>query len=429
MELARLETVPLLPVVEEEPKKGEEGLNIGLTTSIWYLMSDIPAIVANCQLIEFFQRFVGPPVIAVQSGLKISSSGGMLSGALKIIEAYGNWLKANVIGDVGGQINAQIGLLRGGFEALSGTVMAAVRTLSIIGSRTTAKVIVAAQAVLGIASTVIGSLQFALIALPFAVNGMKAYNFLNELMGRDDEKAFAFLQEQVRLNEKDWHDAQAVIENGGGSALDLTAQELDMLTLEDWQKIQATADVEDYNMLAREIANMYMVKEAKYKRRARGDSLAMLRNDRLGLAPANPKETVKLAKIEANANLELNEFIVATCVIGIVSFILATVYVSGPILALAFILMLVMNVMMTYLDATGLYDELKAAKELSTKDKVVMVAFAVFTTFCMTAGTVLSGGLFEVALVLGTGAIMLAVQGGSVAYLHYKPQEEKASQV
>lgn len=420
-----------VPEAWKDPVVGEaiDEVNVDLTTSVWYAMSDIPAIIANCQLLEIFHHFVGRAVISIQTGLKYSSIGGLITGILQTIQAWDKKAKADEIGDVGGQKDAQIRITRGFFEIASGAVMLGVRSLSVLASRHSSKIILASQAALGVVSTCVASVYFALIALPFVFTGVKAHNLLDELERKDgDYNRLQHLYRVVGLSEQEWNRAESNARVGNDTPRGLTQREIEVLSRRDVARIENFPKRRQVS-LAQEIAHLYLRKEAKCHRRGLRESVKLLREARLNNRSVNTNQIVPMAVKEMTFHRKLSAALVTTCAIGIVSFVLATAVVSVPLLTFAFTLMLVMNVAMGILDGYCLYSEVQATNKLGTKDKMVMGAFGVLTVGCMVAGTVLSAGLFEVALVLGSGALMLATQVATMAKVHFNQKRQQEAQI
>jgi len=429
-------------------------INDSLVRQSWYTASDVAGVAANVEVLA------KTSTVAMQSGLKLTSSGGLISGPVVIAGSYHQLQNASKINDVGGEIVAKMRIARGVTETTSGAVMTGVRTVGIVGAHSTAKTLIVAQMVLGVASTVIASVLYAILATRLSIAAVKSYNFLSELNKAkeiSDENAYGFLKGQLSLTDNDYEQAEKVIAFDSPATLygmikdpiSLTGEEDALLTMEDRNRIEKKVkeQIEDAQLIqgnyheitdwkqvenhlmvryAKEVARIHLVKEAKYLRRAGVESLSMLKQ-----AIQNPDlrcnigAIVKAAHDEAKFNAVLNAIIVATCVVGIVSFILATVYVSGPLLMLALSLMLVMNVMWLFLDGYFLYGDLKSLEELGWKDKLVMAGFMLLTLTSIGVGTVLSPGLMTMLIILGVGVLMLGIQGGTLAWSYYNNQKDE----
>lgn len=411
---------PYIGQIGAEPReRDDDGINVNYVTSVWYAASDASALARNHQFFKLDNADTG-----LLHGLGYTSIGGLITGPLV---AYGGSKaldKANAINDVGGQQMAKVRIARGVVETTSGAVMAGVRTIGLAGIGTTSKAIMTASFTLGIVSTVTSSLLYSFLIAQFSMGGIKSYRFMDALDGYLDQGdvngAYAFLKAQLELSDADWT-AAVNTANGSAGPVELTKDEVAILTNADFDRIRGSVAEDKQGLLAKEVARMKMVKEAKYLRRAGNESLTMLKKNNLDIA-----KVVATARDEARFNSVLMAFLVVSCVIGITSFILATVFTGGTFLIVGFALMLVMNIMMTVADSLSLFQAVESLKKASWKDKAVLVGFIVITMLAMAAGTYFSAGLAPMIVTLAVGAVMLGVQAGGMAWAynkHHNPVE------
>lgn len=444
-----------IPVIGREFADKKRDVNTGYMTDVWYAASDVSGVARN---IAWLHNPVNPDPGLVY-GLGYTSAGGVITGPLQVMGAKASLNEAEAIGDVAGERLAKVKIVRGVTEAFSGATMGALRTVSLVGLKTTAQTIVTAGTILGYLSTATASALYALLSVQFGINTVKSYQILKEmnqlLDNKSVETAFQLLLDKTQLLTDDFaHVYKGMFESTSAAQLYnmvkdeivLTEKELSILTdaekdticctarnwvssrkREDYPEIQDWDQVKDHMTLRymKELARIKMVKEAEYARGVGRESLAKIKEsiNEGRIEVDTMKEILQLAHDEARFKVIMNGLLVVTCVIGIASFVLTTIFSGGTFLILGYAIMLLMNVLMAGADTYGLFQSIQALKDSSVKDKIILALLIVLTLAAVAVGTFFTGGVGPLILVLVLGALMLAVQSGTMAYAWHKHKE------
>lgn len=122
------------------------------------------------------------------------------------------------------------------------------------------------------------------------------------------------------------------------------------------------------------------------------------------------KEIVNLTKKEAVKQIVIRSLVILSCVLGIAAFTLGCIYTGGAPIIVMLVLFLITVLIDTGL---GLYSLHTAANNLQTsnkKDKALILFFIFVTIASIVLGSILSGGVVAMGVVVGVGATVLGIQ-------------------
>ena len=441
-----------LKAIGEENKKSS--FNPGVLSDAYYVAGDIPSIPQN-----IVPLIAGASSLGIQQGVKFSSAFSLVTGSLRVITSAGELKVSKKIGDVFGTMLNVITLIRGSIEILSGAVMAAFRTLSIIAAQTAAKVVVLWTSIIGIASTFVGSAVYTALALPFAIKGIQSFKFLHEYNKLETpQDKYEFLKGKLMLNEVDYKKAQNEINFQDEADLYtmlkdpivLTEAEEGALCFEDkdeirkrvnellnginksefsqigeWDDVSAHLQIR----MGKEVARMKLVKEAAFLRRCGNATLQKLKEHlRLTLderKDVDLTEVLKLAHDETKFQTLFYALIVLTCMIGIAGMIITTVMTGGIPLIIGTVMMLVTAIFMLGIDGYCFLSDLKSKKKSGVADKILFAVLGILSICCAGVGAFFSGGLLPLIVVLLVGLIMLGITGAGMHWSYKNsPKDE-----
>jgi hypothetical protein len=321
--------------------------------------------------------------------------------------------------------------------------------VSLVSLHTTSKTIEAAGGVLGTSATALSVSIFSIYAIRFLRTLVGAIKALKDITGKSDKDAVSALFEKLSLKEKDYDKALEVIKNRSGAdiiqleseSLELTEEEKKIFQKEEKSEIERMVSEElekidrsdpqykrvlDWDKVARnlvlkyikELARMKMVKEVEYERIIGSKSLELIRNSYSldALTDALKTEIAATAQKELAHHVVMYGLLLFAALIGIASFILTTIYTGGATLVVAYVMMLVMNIIFTCADTQSLFKSALSLKEASTKQKVLMAVFAFFILGITATGAFFTGGGSMLVTALVVGALMTSVQAGGMYY-------------
>lgn len=414
------------------------------------------------------------------SGLKLSSVFAIATGIFTMFVATEKVKKAEEIDDVAGRQLAEVMQARGAAEFSLGCVLGALRGVSIAGLYTAAQSVAVAGEVLGHLATGVGSVFYLLLAIPSAITATKQIQFKYDLenymnVGSDPyQKAIyglGYLVEKLALNEVDRDNALKTIPVGIPEDLirmiideeTLTEEEYAMLTEEEFsfismktplimEEIQSKHPhlsnidlVEDHVKihLAKELARMMMVKEAEFVRNTGSETLNMVKTEihkpkgeqilhRLcsteenALALEEAEAIIGVARKENTTASILNILLVVTCVIGVLGFILASIFTGGAPLIAALALIVLSNVMMFALDLYGLMQSMKDLKS-GHGDRIFMTICSALSIVFTAIGAFIAAGPLARLIVILIGVLFAALQLAILGWIWVKEEKAKGS--
>ncbi len=441
--------------LEKTAKKSEyKEDSFSYATSVWNGASNVSAVVRN---IFWIQNGVDPNP-GITAGLGYTSAGGIISGPINVMDGLAQLKKAKKIGDVAGERLAKINVAKGGLEFASGGVMAASRTVSLASIHTTSKTMQVAGSVLGTTSTAITVSIFSIYALRFLRTLVGAIKMLKGITGKSDKDAVSALLAKLSLKVEDYDKALEVIKNRNAAdlikleseSIELTEEEKKIFQKEEKEEIERKISAElekidrrdpqyimvlDWDKVERnlalkykkELARMKMVKEVEYERIIGSKSLELIKSS----YSAEVLTDAKKAEIAAAAQKELANHVVMyglllfATLIGIASFILTTIYTGGATLVVAYVMMLVMNIILTSADTQSLFKTALSLKEASTKQKVLMALTLFFIIGVTSVGAFFTGGGSMLVTALVVGALMTSIQAGGMYYAWTKHSKKE----
>ena len=460
---------------EEKPYPKDVELSHGFVGQVGYFTGDPWSIVASVESLRAVA--IGCPA---DPGVmnKFTSAFGVITGPVAMLSAIKAGRAARYIGDLEGMMNQKIRLARGAEEFVSGGVMVAVRSVGLAASLPTAsKTIIVANKVLGYISTVAGSLLYALLMIPFILDATREGNFLHDWAKKKSdgiESGFRHLVDMIGLTKNDMNDViesvhfdtpqelYDMVKDGETAPEDLrkVLTRNEMMAIED--RVLATLlslDLDDYPLISdwdqvrdcllakalKEGRRVVSKKKAEYTRRASFESYTDIR-EKLMNGAINftgfdyeidkseemlkfQTEMINLATKEAHSNLMLNSLVVFVCIIGIASFIGATVFTGGAPLIASLVVMLVMNVLMAGIDLYSFIEELKAMKKSSKNDMITLAIFALMSFFSLTISFMFAGNPISKGIILAIGAVMLTFQGAAAYEVYQKLDGEEEEEV
>lgn len=457
----------------------EADFNPGMHATVLYFVTDIPTLAQTIESTAYIAMNRTPDV-GLGSGLKFSSALSMVTGAATIYTNTQEIKRAQAIGDVVGERLAQITRVRGVSEIATGAIMVPVRALSIAATYTTAQSVVTAGRILGDVSTGAASVLYALLALPFAIQGVRQMQFrgkfsdqldLGETRGMKALYGMQFLVDQLTLSESeregvvsalpvdDYDDLLEML----GEEVSLTEEEFDILTDEEFafisrktHELLAQIMIDHPRLsnreiisgqikirLAKELAKKMMVKEVELARTTGNKTVQFVKEQlhlpareriitRLQADPNNElaieeaENIIAIAKKENSKGLLLNTLIVLTCVIGIIGFILSSVFTAGLPLYIALGVIILSNVMMFCIDLYGFISEVKEMKSMP-KDRAMMIFLSLLSMVFVAVGSVLATGPLATVIVLIVGLVFVGVQLGVLGWSWHNAEKDKAA--
>lgn len=434
-------------------KEYEEG-SFSYATSLWDGASNISAVARNLFWIE---NGVDPNP-GITKGLGFTSAGGLITGPIHVMDGLSQLQKAKKIGDVAGERLAKMNVAKGGLEVVNGGVMAASRTISLATLHTSSKTMEAAGTVLGNSVTGLSIGIFTIYALRFLRTLVGAVKIFTQIRKKSDEDAFNELIAKLRLNESDYKKALETfsIKNTADCIKMETAsfvfskEELQIFEKDEvgaiYEKVQAEfakidrtnseyEKVLDWNkveenfaaQILKELARNKMAKEVEYERIIGSKSLELIRNEYAsGVFSSKAKsKIVKASQKELARHIVMHSLLLFATLIGIVSFIITTVYTGGATLVVGYVMMLVMNIILTGADTQGLFKTMQSLKVASAKQKALMVLFATVIVGITLTGAFFTGGGSMLLTALVVGGLMTSVQAGGMYYAWTKHSKNK----
>lgn len=459
----------------------EPDFNPGLHRNLLGLATDIPSMAQNIES-TVITASGGQPDLGMASGIKLSSTFAILTGVLTTQVATERAVKAHEIGDVVGEELAMITQARGVTECSMGFVLGTLRGLTIASVYTAAQSVAAAAKIFGDISTGFASAFYILIAIPPAITAIRQFRFKQEFdatvgIGSNPyEKArfgMHFLMKQLMLDDVEREEALEIIPvtiyddlmRMFTEEVELTKEEYESLTEADFAFIAKKApelverireahplmsnlEVASGHVkirLAKELVRMMKVKEAELSRNAGVDTLRLVKEElhkpleeqilyRLEnteeneLALEEAEAIIGVASKENLHNLIFNIVIVTTCIIGVIGFILASVFTAGAPLYVALAIIILSNVMMFGVDIYSFAQEVKDMKA-TPKDRIlIMITSALSIVFTAVGAMIAAGPLIRLILIL-IGVLFAGFQLGVLGWSWYNEENSKAKTV
>ncbi|MBM3201342.1 MAG: hypothetical protein FJZ56_02915 [Chlamydiae bacterium] len=458
---ANMKALPLTDMgnteTESDPllKKESEDFHPQMHRDIIWAATDIPGLAQSAESLAMNVQGKSSD-IGLSAGLKMSSTFGVLTGALGIGIAANAIERANKIQDTAEVNLAKIRMMRSTAEMSAGASFGTLRGLTIASAYTTAKTVVLATTIVGCVATALGSLSYLFLALGNAVNSLGQIRFYQDFAKVKKEgadQAFKFLLDKVLLKKEDREEASKIIPIDvyddlilmASEERTLTAEELFLLTAEDRDFVEDKTkelmeilskkhpDIGDLDVfeshikigLAKELSRMATVKQAELVRATGIETVTKLREFIINPQEAlTENEIVGIAQKENKAALIMSFLVVTTCLIGVAGFITATVFSGGLPLIVGLALIVSSNVLMFGLDFYALrkaFKEMKAAP----KDRIVMMVCAALSLFFTATGAFVATTTVVRIAVIILGILFAGVQVGVMGSLWYKEHKEK----
>jgi len=430
----------------------QEG-SFSYATSVWDGASNISAVARN---IFWIENGVNPNP-GITKGLGFFSAAGLITGPIHLMDGLSQLKKAKRVGDVAGERLAKLSVLRGGLDIANGGVMAASRTISLVSLHTTSKTIEVAGSALGNFATGLSIGIFAIYAIRFLRTLVGAIKRYREIRDKSDGDAFLELMGKLRLEDSDYKKAfeRVGIKSGADcinietDSIELSQEEIGVFEESEREKIiqelqnqlskidrndPAYKMVLDWGKVERnfvalvikELAHIKMVKEIEHGRITGGKSLELIRGGySAAFGEAQQSEIVTIEQKELAKQIVIHSLLVLAVLIGIASFVITTVYTGGAALIVGYVMMLVMNIILTGADTQGLFKSIESLKELSAKQKALMVVFAILIVGVSLTGAFFTGGGSMLVTAIVIGGLMTSVQAGGMYYAWKKQSKNK----
>jgi hypothetical protein len=465
----------ILAIEEEIGKKRD--FNPNLHRNALGLATDFPTIAQNLES-TVLTMTGGTPDVGMAGGLKLSSTFAILTGLLTIQVATENVKKAHEIGDVAGEQLAEITQARGVTECSMGFVLGTLRGLTIASVYTAAQSVALAGKIFGDLSTAFASAFYILIAVPPAITATKQISFKQKFDAKLEENSdpykkarlgIEFLMNELTLGNDEREEALSIIPIGKyddlirmfSQQVELSAEEYGHLSHADFafiaektrgviKEIQtnhphmSNLEVASGHVkvrLAKELVRMMKVKEAELARNTGIETVRLVKDElrkplqdrflnllesseenELALQEAN--KIIEVASKENLQNMILNIFIVGTCVIGVIGFVLASVFTAGLPLYIALSIIILSNVMMFGIDLYSFAEEVKDMKA-TPKDRLIIIITSALSIVFTAVGAMLSVGPLVRLILILVGVLFAGFQLGVLGWSWYNDEKNQ----
>ena len=399
-------------LIKRELPKGADtisppGKHYSFATTVWGGVSNISAIFRN---LFWIQNPVNPD-LGVVAGLGGTSVAPALTGRISYINATDQLEQSQRIGDVAGAVFAKIGQVKAAVDTLTGSVMIGVRGLTLAGVAEATKAACVAN-VLGNVATAGYSGSFILSAIQSARSLRNALLFYNGL-GADE---YAFIMNKLNLSDSDFEKALSSIDFDAN----LTTEETAILTTDERERgsqlarekfpfLSSEQKINVEKKYLHELARVKLCKEVNFKKVAGSAALEMIKT-----AGADTSKVVEFVRREVKKEKMKQALLLFATLIGIVSFIITTVYTGGAVLVAGYVLMLVMNVILTGFDTVDMVNSFKNLKSSSKKEIALQACMILLTVGSTALGAAFSGGGAVLIMLLLIGLSMASIQGYGV---------------
>jgi hypothetical protein len=424
--------------------------NLGFAGSLWDLTSNFSAILRNAFWIE--NRI--NPDIGITQGIGYTSAVSLFTGPIRMKEAKENYKTAKKTNDYIGKCLSVVAAIRGAMDLLTGAAMTGVRTISLIAASNASKTIKVASSVFGYMSTAFASSLF-LVHLGRSLRSfIKAFRALNELNKHSqDDEALTSLNSKLRLGNTEisvehldhYEKLKKLMKTPKVSEEDkalLTVDEVNSGNLIGFEDI-GSEEIENLDQLKEnyrlsELVKIKKRKMAEFERVYGRESLNLvMRAFSEGVArdssqiaeithglevsskaaqKLTPEQLVNLVKAELRKKVLLEALVVIGSIIGIVSFIMTTVYTGGANLLLGYILMMAMNLILSAIDTKDLINRIKNMEKIDTRQKILLSLFTITTLAISVVGCLFAGDTQMFKMALTTSVIMISMQLGGTLY-------------
>jgi hypothetical protein len=193
--------------------------------------------------------------------------------------------------------------------------------------------------------------------------------------------------------------------------------------------------------LAKELVRMMKVKEAELARNTGIETVRLVKDElrkplqdrflnllesseenELALQEAN--KIIEVASKENLQNMILNIFIVGTCVIGVIGFVLASVFTAGLPLYIALSIIILSNVMMFGIDLYSFAEEVKDMKA-TPKDRLIIIITSALSIVFTAVGAMLSVGPLVRLILILVGVLFAGFQLGVLGWSWYNDEKNQ----
>jgi hypothetical protein len=441
---------------------GVSSQGLGFAGSLWDLSSNFSAILRNAFWIE--NRI--NPDIGITQGIGYTSAVSLFTGPIRIKEAKQTYKTAKKINDYIGKFLSVFSGVRGAMDLLIGASMAGVRTINLIAASNSSKAVALASSVFGYLSTTLASSLF-LIHLGRSLRSfVKAFRALNELNKKSTyDEALLSLTSLLNLDNPEialghlesYEKLKKLMKTPKVSDEDkalLTKAEMESGSLtgfegSDAKGIENIGEIKENYRLS-ELVKIKKRKMAEFERVYGRESLNLLMKAlsegvardatqqteiTLGLEVSSkdvqkltPEHLVNSVKAELRKKVLLEALVVIGSIIGVVSFIMTTIYTGGANLLAGYILMMAMNLILSAIDTKDLINRLKNMEKIDTKQKVLLSLFTITTLAISVVGCIFAGDtqMFKMALTASVIMISMQLSGALYAWKFSKSSTENS---
>ncbi len=429
-----------IPLIGQEQQAKKNRVNVTFTTNTWSVASNFSAIFRN---ILWILNPINPDPGGV-NGLGYTSAVGAITGTLQVVGSIRNLRSSQKIGDIAGARLAQMRMARGGVDGGAGLAAAGMRTMSLVGLKSTAQTVVTAGTIFSYVASSLWSLSLGMQTVLFAKNTIQSAGVLQGI------KSIKDLLVKWVLSEEDIQAGKSAVKFTSAAELYdmisdpivLTKEEEDILTVqekesacevieknmkglkkENYPEIQDWTQVKDHLTVRymKELARIKMVKEAEFVRVIGPDSLKAIKAAvKDGTIDFKAAEIVKTAREETYFKVFFNGLLLFAGVIGIASYITTAALTGGPVLVAGYAVMLLMNFIMSGADVYSLFKDFKTLEATSLKDILTLALFAIITIATVATGAFFATSGVMLIMILVIGALMLAIQAGTMIYAIHK---------
>jgi hypothetical protein len=438
---------------------GNSHLKLGFAGSLWDAVGNFSAIFRN----GFWLENRINPDLGITQGIGYTSAVSMFSGPIRIHEAKLAYKTSRKIHDFVGRCLALVGGLRGALDVFTGISMAGCRTFSIIAASKASKLVTTASNVFGYLATSFASATFIIHVGKSLRSFIVSCRALKELNNRGiPHEALLSLTSKIclenpsiTLNCDDKYEAlkkilKAPLVSEEDKALLTDTEKNADLGIDDsifdglkLSKDETESKKENFKLA--ELIKLKKRKLAEFERVYGSEALKIIlsakkngvKRDETQLlhldvksdvsdARLDAKEIVDLVKSQLRRKIFTDAIVFIGSLAGVISVIMTTVYSGGANLLIGYILMMVMNVLLTAIDTNELVNRIKNMDKVDNKQKMLLVLFSVLTIAISVVGCYFAGDtkMFKVALTASVIMISMQVGGTLFAWNHRKEVTE-----